>query len=174
MSNMAVSGIRKVIPDKIRIPAFVVVIACFVTLIEFLLKGFVPSLYKSLGLFIPLIVVNCVILGRAEAYASKNKVIPSLFDAIGIGLGFTIGLASVAIIREILGAGKIFNFQILPTSYEPAIIMVLAPGAFFTLGILMALLNLYRIKTAKKGEKPKLVELGCSDCAMRDTCEVQK
>lgn len=174
MSNMAISAIRKVIPDKIRIPAFVVVIACFVTLIEFLLKGFVPSLYKSLGLFIPLIVVNCVILGRAEAYASKNKVIPSLFDAIGIGLGFTLGLSSVAIIREILGAGKIFNFQILPTGYQPAIIMVLAPGAFFTLGILMALINLYRIKTAKKGEKPKLVELGCSDCAMRDTCEAQK
>lgn len=174
MSNMAVAAIRKVIPDKIRIPAFVVVIASFVTLIEFLLKGFVPSLYKSLGLFIPLIVVNCVILGRAEAYASKNKVIPSLFDAIGIGIGFTIGLTSVAIIREILGAGKIFNLQILPTGYQPALIMILAPGAFFTLGILMALINLYRIKTAKKGEKPKLVELGCSDCAMRDTCEVQK
>lgn len=174
MSNMAISAIRKLIPDKIRIPAFVVVIASFVTLIEFLLKGFVPSLYKSLGLFIPLIVVNCVILGRAEAYASKNKVIPSLFDAIGIGLGFTIGLSSVAIIREILGAGKILNFQILPAGYQPAIIMVLAPGAFFTLGILMALINLYRIKTTKKGEKPKLVELGCSDCAMRDTCEAQK
>lgn len=174
MSNMAVAAIRKVIPDKIRIPAFVVVIATFVTLIEFLLKGYVNSLYKSLGLFIPLIVVNCVILGRAEAYASKNKVIPSLFDAIGIGLGFTIGLTSVAIIREILGAGKIFNLQILPTGYQPALIMILAPGAFFTLGILMALINLYRIKTAKKGEKPKLVELGCSDCAMRDTCEAQK
>jgi electron transport complex protein RnfE len=174
LSNMAISAIRKVIPDKIRIPAFVVVIASFVTLIQFLLQGFVPSLYKSLGLFIPLIVVNCVILGRAEAYASKNKVIPSLFDAIGMGLGFTLGLTSVGIIREILGTGKIFNFQIMPTGYQPAIIMILAPGAFFTLGILMALINLYRIKTAKKGEKPKLVELGCSSCAMRDTCEAQK
>lgn len=170
MSNVAISAIRKFIPDKIRIPAFVVVIASFVTLIEFLLKGFVPSLYKSLGLFIPLIVVNCVILGRAEAYASKNKIIPSLFDGIGIGLGFTIGLASVAIIREILGAGKIFGLQVMTSGYQPAVIMVLAPGAFFTLGILMALINLYRIKTAKKGEKPKLVELGCSDCAMRDNC----
>lgn len=170
MSNMAVAAIRKLIPDKIRIPAFVVVIASFVTLIQFLLQGFVPSLYKSLGLFIPLIVVNCVILGRAEAYASKNKVIPSLFDAIGIGLGFTIGLASLGIVRELFGAGKLLNFQIMPAGYQPAIIMILAPGAFFTLGILMALLNLYRIKTAKKGEKPKLVELGCSDCAMRDNC----
>lgn len=174
MSNIAISAIRKLIPDKIRIPAFVVVIASFVTLIEFLLKGFVPSLYKSLGLFIPLIVVNCVILGRAEAYASKNKVIPSLFDGIGIGLGFTLGLASVAILRELFGAGKIFNLQVLPTGYQPAIIMILAPGAFFTLGILMALINLYRIKNAKKGEKPKLVELGCSSCAMRDTCQSQK
>lgn len=174
LSNVAISAIRKLIPDKIRIPAFVVVIATFVTLIQFLLQGFVPSLYKSLGLFIPLIVVNCVILGRAEAYASKNKVFPSLFDGIGIGLGFTIGLVSVAILRELFGAGSVFGLQIMPTGYQPAIIMILAPGAFFTLGILMALINLYRIKTAKKGEKPKLVELGCSSCAMADTCQSKK
>lgn len=171
LSNVFISAIRKLIPDKIRIPAFIVVIASFVTLIQFLLQGYVPSLYKSLGLFIPLIVVNCVILGRAEAYASKNKVLPSLFDAIGMGLGFTLGLASVAIFREILGAGTLLGFQIMPAGYQPAVIMILAPGAFFTLGIIMAVINLYRIKTAKKGEKPKLVELGCSNCAMRDNCK---
>lgn len=171
LSNVFISAIRKLIPDKIRIPAFIVVIASFVTLIQFLLQGFVPSLYKSLGLFIPLIVVNCVILGRAEAYASKNKVLPSLFDAIGMGLGFTLGLTSVAIIREILGAGTLLGIQIMPSGYQPAIIMILAPGAFFTLGIIMAVINLYRIKTAKKGEKPKLVELGCSNCSMRNDCK---
>lgn len=170
LSNVAISLIRKLIPDKIRIPAFIVVIATFVTLIQFILQGFVPSLYKSLGIFLPLIVVNCVILGRAEAYASKNKVIPSLFDGLGMGLGFTIGLAVLGIIRELIGAGKIYGLQIMPGSYSPAIIMILAPGAFFTLGILMALLNVYRIKTAKQGEKPKMVEPGCDSCSMSGTC----
>lgn len=174
LSNVFISAIRKLIPNKIRIPAYIVVIATFVTLIEFLLKGYVPSLYKSLGLFIPLIVVNCVILGRAEAYAGKNKVLPSLFDAIGMGLGFTLGLLALGVIRELLGAGKIFGMQVMPASYQPAIIMILAPGAFFTLGILMACINLYRIKTTKKGEKPKLVEPGCSTCAMKDTCHAEK
>jgi len=153
-SNLFISLLRKVIPDKIRIPAYITIIAAFVILIQFLLQGFVPVLYKSLGIFIPLIVVNCVILGRAESYASKNKPLPSVFDAIGMGLGFTIALAILGAIRELLGAGSILGFKVFGNSFEPAIIMVLAPGAFITLGILMALLNQKAInKTNKVNDK---------------------
>ncbi|NLL69543.1 MAG: electron transport complex subunit E [Epulopiscium sp.] len=148
-SNVVISLVRKLIPSKIRIPAFIVIIATFVTLIEFLLEGYVPALYASLGLFIPLIVVNCIILGRAEAYASKNSVWASLFDGLGAGLGFTLSLTTIGIIRELLGTGKIFNRPIMPASFEPALIMIMAPGAFFTLGILMAILNKYRFRNAK-------------------------
>lgn len=140
-SNFAISLIRNVIPSKIRIPAFIVVIASFVTVVEFLLKAYVPSLYSSLGLFIPLIVVNCIILGRAEAYASKNKPIASMFDGLGMGLGFTASLTVIGCIRELLGVGTMFGKQIMPSFYTPATVMILAPGAFFTLGILMAVLN---------------------------------
>lgn len=149
-SNLAISLVRKVIPSKIRIPAFVVIIASFVTIIELLLKAYVPSLYNALGLFIPLIVVNCLILARAEAYASKNSALSSVFDGLGMGLGFTLALTSIGIVRELLGTGKIFNIAILPSSYEPAIIMILAPGAFFTLAILMALLNVHKMKKAAR------------------------
>jgi electron transport complex protein RnfE len=149
-SNMAISLLRNFIPDEVRLPSFIVIIAGFVTLIDFLLQGFVPSLYASLGIFIPLIVVNCLILGRAEAYASKNRVVPSIFDGLGQGLGFTLALVVIGMIRELLGSGKLFNMQILPASYEPALIMILAPGAFITLGILMALLNLKNSKPKKK------------------------
>lgn len=140
-SNFAISLIRNVIPSKIRIPAFIVVIASFVTVVEFLLKAYVPSLYSSLGLFIPLIVVNCIILGRAEAYASKNRPIASMFDGLGMGLGFTASLTVIGCIRELLGVGTMFGKQIMPSFYTPATVMILAPGAFFTLGILMAVLN---------------------------------
>ena len=119
MSNMMISMLRKIIPDSVRMPAFIVIVASFVTIVDFLMEGFVPSLYDSLGLYIPLIVVNCIILGRAESYASKNPVIPSIFDGIGMGLGFTVGLTSIGIVRELIGSGKIFNMQILPDSYEP-------------------------------------------------------
>ena len=131
MSNMMISMLRKIIPDSVRMPAFIVIVASFVTIVDFLMEGFVPSLYDSLGLYIPLIVVNCIILGRAESYASKNPVIPSIFDGIGMGLGFTVGLTSIGIVRELIGSGKIFNMQILPDSYEPFTIFILAPGAFF-------------------------------------------
>lgn len=140
-SNVAISLIRNVIPSKIRIPSFIVVIASFVTVVEFLLKAYMPSLYSSLGLFIPLIVVNCIILGRAEAYASKNKPIASIFDGLGMGLGFTVSLTVIGSIRELLGVGTLFGMQIMPSFYTPATVMILAPGAFFTLGILMAILN---------------------------------
>ena len=110
MSNMLISMLRKIIPDSVRMPAFIVVVATFVTVVQFVLEGFVPSLYSALGVFIPLIVVNCIILGRAESYASKNPVLPSIFDGIGMGLGFTVGLTSIGIVREIIGAGTVFGF----------------------------------------------------------------
>lgn len=140
-SNFAISLIRNLIPSKIRIPSFIVVIASFVTVVEFLLKAYLPSLYNSLGLFIPLIVVNCIILGRAEAYASKNKPVASMFDGLGMGLGFTASLTVIGCIRELLGVGTLFGMQIMPSFYVPSTVMILAPGAFFTLAILMAILN---------------------------------
>ncbi len=153
-SNFVIALLRNFIPDKIRIPSFIVVIATFVTMLQFLLQGFIPSLYSALGIFIPLIVVNCLILGRAEAFASKNKPIISIFDGMGQGLGFTLSLTVIGIIRELLGTGMVFGFQIAPSSFQPAIIMILAPGAFLTLGILMALLN-YR--NAKKNKENKRI-----------------
>ncbi|MCC3867644.1 electron transport complex subunit RsxE [Terrisporobacter mayombei] len=140
-SNIAISLLRKVIPDKIRIPAFVVVIATFVTIVQMVLKAFVPSLDKALGLYIPLIVVNCIILARAEAYASKNGPVESAVDGMAMGLGFTLALTILGAVREILGAGTIFGFAILGASYEPALLFILPPGAFLTLGFLMALFN---------------------------------
>lgn len=165
-SNMMISAIRKLVPDKIRIPAYIVVIASFVTIIDMLIQGYIPSLYSSLGIFIPLIVVNCIILGRAEAYASKNKILPSIFDAIGMGLGFTIALFLIGTFREILGAGQILGLQVIPEVIKPASIMILAPGAFFTLGGLMVVLNAYNINKAKKtGEEVKTLEHSCGSCS---------
>lgn len=150
LSNMMISALRKVIPDKVRIPAYIVIVASFVTIVQFLLEGFVPSLYASLGIYIPLIVVNCIILGRAESYASKNNVWLSMFDGIGMGLGFTVGLTSIGIFRELFGNGTIFGFPIMPDSYEPLTILILAPGAFFVLACLVAVQNKVRIEKAKK------------------------
>ena len=138
MSNMLISMLRKVIPDSVRMPAFIVVVASFVTIVQFLMEGFTPSLYESLGIYIPLIVVNCIILGRAESYASKNPVLPSIFDGLGMGLGFTVGLVAIGLVREILGSGKAFGAQIIPVAdaatgaagYTPITIFILAPGAF--------------------------------------------
>ena len=151
MSNMLISMLRKIIPDSVRMPAFIVVVASFVTIVQFLLEGFIPSLYDSLGLYIPLIVVNCIILGLAESYASKNPVLPSIFDGIGMGLGFTIGLTSIGIVREVIGAGQIFGKQIMPSSYEPVTIFILAPGAFFVLAGLVAIQNKVKRNAANKG-----------------------
>ncbi|MEL5898650.1 electron transport complex subunit E, partial [Clostridium sporogenes] len=145
-SNLVVSLLRKVIPDKIRIPAFIVIIAGFVTLLQFLMQGFVPALYKSLGIFIPLIVVNCVILGRAEAYASKNGPVASIFDGLGQGLGFAVALTIVGAIRELLGAGQLLGRQIMRTSFKPAVIMILTPGALLTFCILIAHMNPSKVK----------------------------
>ncbi|GAA0065978.1 MAG: electron transport complex subunit E [Clostridium perfringens] len=165
-SNMIISALRKFIPNKIRIPAYIVIIASFVTVVDMLMNAYVQSLYKSLGIFIPLIVVNCVILGRAEAYASNNKVIPSIFDAIGMGVGFTIALFSIGTFREILGAGTFLGMNIMPEGFKPATIMILAPGAFLTLGALMTFLNYRNIKKAKnEGKKAKCFEHNCSTCS---------
>lgn len=170
LSNMLISMLRKIIPDSVRMPAFIVVVASFVTIVQFLLEGFVPSLYDSLGLYIPLIVVNCIILGRAESYASKNPVLPSVFDGIGMGLGFTVGLTSIGIVRELIGSGKIFNFQVLPDTYEPITIFILAPGAFFVLAGLTALQNKIKNRAQKKG-KPVNNNDGCAgECASCAGC----
>lgn len=166
MSNMLISMLRKIIPDSVRMPAFIVVVASFVTIVQFLLEGFLPSLYDSLGLYIPLIVVNCIILGRAESYASKNPVLPSIFDGIGMGLGFTVGLTSIGIVREVIGAGEIFGFRVMPASYEPVTIFILAPGAFLVLAGLVALQNKVKANHAKKGKETKSAGCGegCASC----------
>ncbi len=142
-SNVIISFIRKLIPTKIRIPCYIVVIATFVTIVELLLKAYFPVLDKSLGIYVPLIVVNCIILGRAEAFASKNTVAYSAFDALGMGAGFTLALVLISSIREFLGSGTIYGFQLIP-QFQPAIIMVLAPGALLTLGLLIGLNNWLR------------------------------
>ena len=173
MSNMLISMLRKIISDSVRMPAFIVVVASFVTIVDFLLEGFVPSLYDSLGLYIPLIVVNCIILGRADSYASKNPGLPAIFDGVGMGLGFTVGLTSIGIVRELIGAGQIFGFQVMPDSYEPFTIFILAPGAFFVLACLVALQNKVKRNLAKKGkEVPKTAGCGegCASCASRGIC----
>ncbi|MDD7740243.1 MAG: electron transport complex subunit E, partial [Lachnospiraceae bacterium] len=153
-SNVMISLLRKIIPDGVRMPAYIVVVASFVTIVEFLLEGFVPSLYSALGIYIPLIVVNCIILGRAEAYAGKNKVIPSFFDGLGMGIGFTIGLTCIGMVRELIGAGTLFDLKVMPSSYEPLTIFIMAPGAFLVLAMLVALQNRIRRGKAKKQGKP--------------------
>ncbi len=144
-SNVVISSIKKLVPDMVRIPIFIVVIASFVTVLQMLMQAYVPALYATLGLFIPLIVVNCILLGRAEAFAAKNNPLASLFDGLGMGLGFTIALTILGGVREFLGTGKIFNISILPEEYG-MLIFVLAPGAFIVLGYLIAIVN--RLKKA--------------------------
>jgi electron transport complex protein RnfE len=146
-SNAVIALIKDLIPAKIRIPSFIVVIASFVTIIGMLMKAYLPALDKSLGLFIPLIVVNCIILARAESFASKNGVVSSIADGLGMGLGFTLALTILASIRELLGAGSIFGISVFGAGFEPALIMILPPGAFLTLGLLLGLLNKMTQKT---------------------------
>ena len=142
-SNMVISALKNVIPDMVRIPGYIVVIATFVTVVQMCMEALIPALYASLGLFIPLIVVNCIVLGRAEAFAAKNGVVASAFDGIGIGLGFTIALTLLGAIRELLGTGKLFNLTIMPEQFG-SLIFVLAPGAFIALGFLIAIVNKLR------------------------------
>lgn len=145
-SNIIISLFKNITPSKIRIPVYIVVIAAFVSIVDMVMSAYLPALHKSLGLFIPLIVVNCIILGRAEAFASKNNVFLSIADAIGMGLGFTLSLSVVATIREILGAGTWLGMRVVASNYDPMLIAILAPGAFITLGFLMALMNMLKEK----------------------------
>ncbi|WP_106830710.1 RnfABCDGE type electron transport complex subunit E [Parabacteroides pacaensis] len=142
-SNLVISSLKKIIPDQVRIPAFIVIIATFVTIVQMTMEAFVPALYASLGLFIPLIVVNCIVLGRAEAFAAKNGVTSSIFDGLGMGLGFTFALTLLGMVREALGTGKFFGFTVMPEEFG-SLIFVLAPGAFIALGYLIAIVNKLR------------------------------
>lgn len=158
-SNLIISLMRNVIPDQVRLPAYIVIVASLVTVVDLLLQGYVPSLYSSLGIYIPLIVVNCIILGRAEAYAAKNPPLLSAFDGLGMGAGFTIALTLIGLAREFLGAGSAFGIQILPNSVEPIGIFIKAPGAFLIIAIIIAIMNAANISTAAN----KKVE-GCDGC----------
>jgi electron transport complex protein RnfE len=140
-SNVVISMLRNFIPNKVRIPAFVVVICTFVTMIELFMHAFLPSLYNALGIFLPLIVVNCIIIARAEAYASKNPVLASAVDGLGMGLGFTLAMLLIGSVRELLGNGSIFGFNLLGTSFEPALLFILAPGGFLIYGLLLGIIN---------------------------------
>lgn len=162
MSNMIISLLRKVIPNGVRVPVYIIIIASFVTIVEMLMHAFLTPLYSSLGIFIPLIVVNCIIFGRAESYASKNNVLLSIFDGVGIGIGFTIGLTTIGIIREILGNGTVFGLRVLPESYEPISIFILAPGAFLVLSLLCALMN--KLGVSKKEKKKTGCTGNCAEC----------
>ena len=172
LSNVIISLLRHIIPNRVRIPAFIVIIASFVTMVELLLEGFIPSLYAALGLYIPLIVVNCIILGRAESFASKNGMIPSFFDGLGMGLGFTVALTAIGAVRELIGAGELFGIPVInnvlggiasifgaePIEYVPVSIFVLAPGAFFVLAALTALQNRVKRKMQERGENADKIQ----------------
>ena len=148
-SNVVISMLRKFIPDKVRIPAFVVVICTFVTMVQMLMRAYLPGLYASLGLFIPLIVVNCIILARAEAFASRNTVLRSAMDGVGMGLGFTLALILLGSVRELIGSGSIFGVNVLGAAFEPMLLLVLAPGAFITFGLLLGVLNAIGARSKK-------------------------
>ena len=165
-SNTVISALRKVIPDKARIPAFITIIAGFVSIVQLLVKAYAPSIDESLGIYLPLIVVNCIILGRAEAFASKNPVLLSACDGLGMGIGFTAALFVMGCIREFLGTGAIFDMQILPTDFDMIIIFILPPGGFFVFGMLMAVVNRF---SEKKGLKVK-EGFGCEACPLAGTC----
>ena len=165
LSNMVISMLRNIIPNGVRVPAFIVIVASFVTILQFLLEAYLPSLNSALGIYIPLIVVNCIILGRAESYASKNGPVSSFFDGLGMGLGFTVSLTILGAFRELLGAGTIFGKTILSESfYTPITIFILAPGAFFVLACLVAARNKIMNRKVKNGEMEE-IPAGCGDCS---------
>lgn len=166
-SNIVISALRKVIPQKVRIPCYIVIIAGFVTIVQMLVKAFLPSLDEQLGVYLPLIVVNCIILGRAEAFAGKNSVVASALDGLGMGVGFTCALAIMGTVREFLGSGSLYGHAILPESIPPMTIFVLAPGGFFVFGLVMACAN----KLAEAGGGKKATLGGCKACPMASSCE---
>ena len=150
-SNVVISALRKIIPDTVRIPCYIVIIATFVTVVQLLMHAYLPTLYDMMGVYLALIVVNCIVLGRAESFASKNGVFASFLDGIGSGLGFTLSLTVLGIIREILGNGTVFGMRVTPASYSPALIFILAPGAFFTIACIKAFLNYLEMKKSREG-----------------------
>lgn len=164
-ANIVISLLKNVIPDKVRIPCYIVVIATFVTIVQFMLQAYLPALNASLGLFIPLIVVNCIILGRAEMFASKNSVIDSALDGLGMGIGFTLALGIMGLIRELLGSGTAFDIALFGDGFTPMSIFMLAPGGFFVFAILVAAVNYF-----SKGKAIKKKSFGCEGCAMKATC----
>ncbi len=166
-SNAVISLLRKIIPDKVRIPAFITVIAGFVSVVQMLVKAFAPKIDSALGIYLPLIVVNCIILARAEMFASKNSVLPSVLDGFGMGIGFTAVLTLMGAIRELLGAGTIFSLPITAKFIDPMIIFLLPPGGFFVFGVLVAVSN----AIAKKQNKPIVEHLGCENCPSRSSCK---
>lgn len=163
-SNIVISALRKVIPDKVRIPCYIVLIAGFVTMVQMLVKAFAPALDKSLGIYLPLIVVNCIILGRAEMFANKNKVIDSAIDALGMGAGFTLALCAMATIREVFGNGTFFGIPIPVLESNNISILTMAPGGFFVFGLLIAIVNKFFTS------KPRKKDFGCEGCPSRDVC----
>ena len=165
MSNLFISLLRKVIPERMRMPSYIVIIASFVTIVDFLMEGFTPAMYQSLGVYIPLIVVNCIIMGRAEAYAGKHKPLEALFDGIGMGIGFTIALILVASVRELIGSGTWAGLPVMPESYEPVNIFVLAPGAFMVLAVFVAIMNRLHIGAARRDDEwDPSSKFVCGDC----------
>jgi Na+-translocating ferredoxin:NAD+ oxidoreductase subunit E len=173
-SNVVISALRKIIPDKIRIPCYIVVVATFVTLVEMVVHAYLIDLYNALGIFLPLIVVNCIVLGRAEMFANKNGVIDSLFDGLGMGIGYTMVLTAMAIVRELLGSGSLLGYQIIPEEYTIRIITQ-TPGGFFMFGLTMAMLVLGMSKQGKTF-KPEMGcgEGGCADCDSEGECAENK
>lgn len=159
MSNLVISALRKVIPDAVCLPAYIVIVASLVTVVELLMEAYVPDIYDALGIYIPLIVVNCIILGRAEAYASKNPPLLSAMDGLGMGLGFTISLSVIGLIRELLGAGTVFGMQVMPSAYKPIAIFIKAPGAFLVLAVLVIIMNSLKIKN-----RANAMVQGCDGC----------
>ena len=168
LSNIIISALRKVIPDEVRLPAYIVIVATLVTITELLIEAYLPSLYDALGIYIPLIVVNCIILGRAEAFANKNPVGLSAFDGIGMGIGFTLSLTLLGFLRELLGAGTAFGVQVIPKSVEPIGIFIKAPGAFLVLAIIIAVLNALNVKNRGK-ELVNGCDGCCANCAKHKT-----
>lgn len=166
-SGVVVSLLRNIIPDKVRIPAYITIIAGFVTLVQMIVKAYLPSIDKALGIFLPLIVVNCIILARAEMFAAKNKVLPAALDGLGMGIGFTATITAMGIIRELIGAGTIFSLPITQDFIDPMLIMILPPGGFFVFGILVAVSN----KLAELTGRPKVTKLGCGDCGACRGCD---
>lgn len=166
LSNLFISLLRKIIPARVRIPAFIVIIASFVTIVQLLLEAYLPSLNQSLGVYIPLIVVNCIILGRAEAYAYSNPPVPSFFDGLGMGLGFSFALTCIGSVRELLGAGRLFGAEVMPDAFTPIRIFGQAPGAFFVLAMLVAAQNVLKEKRRRAGKPYEKIGSGCSEDCM--------